>query len=241
VGDSLTYGSGVGVEEAYPAVLEGLLGRDYRVEVLNLGIGGYQSENILWVIHTFAPALDPDLVIYGVCLNDFLPSRVGEYRYMTYPFPLPRAVKDFLARRTIAGELIANGYNQLLVRLNLRKDFYSDILDGINGCQEKFDRDVRAMNHLAAGMGLPPIVAMVLNQHPRTSGPDWRLAKLAETYLRAAGMTVVPADQYYRQYNGADLRVSRWEGHPNAQAHRIFAEQFAAAIRPLPMLQAYRK
>jgi lysophospholipase L1-like esterase len=241
VGDSLTFGPGVAVEDTYPAVLERELGRDYRVEVLNLGIGGYQTENILWVIKTFAPQLQPDLIVYGVCLNDFLPSRVGEYRGNAYPFPLPAAVKDFLIRSTLVGQIIAQGYNEFLIRLGLRRDFYGDILADLHGEQKKFEADVRAMSEFNRGLGLPPMVAMVLNQAPRTAGPPWQLAKLAESDLASAGMTVIPVDDYYRQHDRAIMAVSKWEPHPNAEAHRIFAEQLAKQIREMAAIAAYKK
>jgi hypothetical protein len=153
--------------------------------------------------------------------------------------PLPRVFKDFLARRTLTGKLISDAYNDVLLRFGLRQDF--DILAGLYGYQEKFGRDVRAMNDFDRGLGLPPMVAMVLDQKPSTHGPTWRLAKLAESYLTAAGMTVIPINHYFQAHDGAILRVSRWESHPSAEAHRIFAEQFAAVIRPRPELQPYRK
>ena len=45
-GDSLTYGVGVDRRWAYPAVLEQQLKKDFRVEVINLGVPGLQSEDI---------------------------------------------------------------------------------------------------------------------------------------------------------------------------------------------------
>ncbi len=102
VGDSLTYGEGVAADEAWPAVLARELGAG--VEVLNLGVCGAGSESIaelvrqqfepadcvystlprLLRIRTGAPVgpgrqcqrfdLSPDLIVYGMCLNDFVPS-----------------------------------------------------------------------------------------------------------------------------------------------------------------------
>jgi acyl-CoA thioesterase I len=72
LGDSLTAGLGVGVEEAYPAVLEARLRRegfDYRV--VNAGVSGDTSagglRRIDWVLK-----LSPDIVIVALGANDGL-------------------------------------------------------------------------------------------------------------------------------------------------------------------------
>ena len=72
VGDSLTYREGIDAFWAYPAQLERALQPEFRVEVLNLGVRAYASEDILDLLRRFVPDLEPDLVVYGVCLNDFL-------------------------------------------------------------------------------------------------------------------------------------------------------------------------
>jgi len=48
------------------------------VEVINLGAPGLQSEDVLQVLKKFHPVLKPDLVVYGICLNDFLESMQGQ-------------------------------------------------------------------------------------------------------------------------------------------------------------------
>lgn len=53
-------------------------------------------------------------------------------------------------------------------------------------------------------------------------------------------MTVVPAD-YLRVHDGRDLSVSRWEGHPNAEAHRIFAAVFLDAVLRDSRLAAFAR
>lgn len=242
VGDSLTYGPGIAESDTYCAVIERELGREYNIEVLNLGIGGYQTENVLWVIRNFTPLLEPDLIIYGVCLNDFLPSRVGQYDTdMAYPFPLPGPFKDFMVERTLSGKLFAERYNDILLKAGLRKDFIDDILDGPAGYQEKFERDVAAMNDYTRSRELPSIVAMVLNQAPSLGTKSHELTLLAEGYLSRAGMEVIPSERYYRENDGARMYVSKWEGHPNEKANLVFAREFIGALSGRPDLEPFRK
>jgi GDSL-like Lipase/Acylhydrolase family len=79
LGDSLTYGLGIEERFTYAHQLERLLRRRWRVEVVNAGIDGAQSEDIVRVARRLIPQIQPDVVIYGVCLNDFLPSGMSEY------------------------------------------------------------------------------------------------------------------------------------------------------------------
>jgi lysophospholipase L1-like esterase len=237
-GDSLTYGEGVAAEEAWPAVLERELGAEHRVEVLNLGVSGSESEDILRLAERLLPSIEPDLVLYGVCLNDFLPSGRREYRNnRAWSFALPHGYH--LEHGTRLGALAVRAYDQLLMRLGVRADFFTDILRDFRGYQQRFALDVAALNRLVTARGLPPVVALVLNQSPSLTGPGLEIGRLAEGHLRAAGMAVIPAG-YIRAHAGRSFAVSRWEGHPNAEAHRIFAGEFAAAVRRDPRLAGYR-
>ena len=85
VGDSLTYGQGIDAYWAYPAQLERALAPDFRVEVLNLGVRGHASEHVLDDLRRFVPELAPDLVVYGVCPNDFLERDRGSRRASVLP------------------------------------------------------------------------------------------------------------------------------------------------------------
>jgi hypothetical protein len=220
-------------------VLERALQREYRAEVLNLGVCGAQSEDVRRLAERLLPTLDADLVLYGVCLNDFLPSGRGEYQNnRAWSVNIPYGFH--LEHGTRLGGLAAAAYDRLLMRLGIRTDFFTDILRDFRAYQQRFARDTAAMNRVVTDSGLPPVGALVLDQRPSTSGKGWQIGRIAEKHVLAAGMVVVPAD-YLRVHSGRDLSVSRWEGHPNAEAHRIFAEAFLAAVRRDPRLEAYRR
>jgi len=241
VGDSITYGYGVEEERTYPRLIESSLYNDYRVEVLNLGISGYQSENILKLIRKYTPTLQPDLIVYGVCLNDFLPPGVADYQNnMAYLFPLPEAVKRFLSEKTHLGRRVSDAYNYVLMKLGLRNDFYADILKDFKSYQTRFARDVKDMNLFVLGRGLPPIVAMVLNQFPDLNSKGYQIVMVAERHLTDAGMTVIPTEEFYKKYDKQSMAVSPWEPHPNEKAHKIFADFFIAHLQQRSELERYR-
>jgi len=239
VGDSLTYGQGIDKFWTYPNQLQRSLASDFEVEILNLGVQGYQNEDVLGVVRRFLSQLDPALVIYGICLNDFLPSQVDQPVH--YTFPIPNTVRKFFVRRTRAGRLLEDRYDALLRQLGLRPDFYADLLSDFAAYDERFGRDLVAMNAFVTERGLPPVIAMVLDQTPKLSGPGRRLALAAERQIAAAGMTVVETEAYYRRFDGRNFAISRWDGHPNEEANAIFATFLARVLREHPGLVSYRK
>jgi lysophospholipase L1-like esterase len=240
LGDSLTYGYGIAEEDTYVQVLERDLRKTFRVEVLNLGVSGAQSEDVLKILRRHFFVLQPDVVVYGVCLNDFLPSGVGEYdSNRAYPVPLP--FKDHFIAKTLTGKLLERQYDALLMRWGLRADFITDILKDFDGYQTRFAGDVKAMNAFVRAHGLPSMLAMVLDQTPSTREKRYAIVQAAERHLRGAGIRVVPSDYIQRNDGRRDWFVSRWEGHPNEKANRAFAEEIAKVLVELPELQSYRR
>lgn len=242
-GDSLTYGYGVAAEEAYPALIESMLAEAYRVEVLNLGVIGWQSADIAAAAERFIPGLEPDLALYGVCLNDFLDSGEGQQsnrRRRGWGFPLPYWFKMTMTARTRLAELLVERYDRLLMLLGLRMDFHDDILKDFDGYQARFGRDVRRLNDIVRAGGLPPVTAMVLYQLPDTAGPAVAITAVAERLMAQAGIDVIPTRTYYEDHRGRVLHVSPWEGHPGVEAHRIFAGEFTRRLTGHPALESCR-
>lgn len=247
VGDSLTYGYGISEQSRFSDLLNKWMGSSFRIEFLNLGHPGYQSEDILKVVKINIKKLKPDLVLYGVCLNDFLPSTVSEYYRdgSAYEVPLPPSLKKFLIENTRIGSFLSDRYDIALRKLHLRKDFFDDILANFSGYRTRFAQDVERMNKEVVLAGLPPMVAMVLDQFP---GVDHKpgygakghlIAMVAEEALSQAGAIVIPTEEYYRNHQGESMRVSRWEGHPNEAANYIWAQMIAKELNGRPDLKPY--
>jgi lysophospholipase L1-like esterase len=242
VGDSLTYGQGLPEKWRFSNLLEQWLSERYRIEFINLGRGGYNSEDILRAVREYLPALQPDLVLYAVCLNDFLPSRRGQYQdNKAYSVPLPDSVTDYLMRNTRAAAFLSETYDGALRRLRLRYDFFQDILADFDGYQRRFARDVMEMNRAIQASGQPPMLALVVDQYPSHGGAGHRIARVAEVALAKAGASVIDTEDYYRRYNNQPMNVSRWEGHPNEVANYIWAHMFMKELKARSELEAFRR
>lgn len=239
VGDSFTYGEGIDARWTYAAQLERALGNEFDVEVLNLGIPGNSSSDTLEVVRRFLPVLEPDLVVYGVCLNDFLAS--GQREPEHYLVPLPQKWKKRLQRQTRVGRLLHERTGALLRRVGLRPDFHGELLADFDAHRARFERDVRQLNEIVTASGRPPVVSLVLDQLPRADGPGRQLAAAAEAAMRSAGIQVVDSGDYYRSFDGRNFGVSRWEPHPNEEAHAIWASRLAAQLRGRDELARFRR
>ncbi len=99
------------------------------------------------------------------------------------------------------------------------------------------------MNDLVLHAGLPPLVAMVLDQYLDPNGTAFAVGQVAERIMAAGGIQVIPSESYIRQNEGhmQDWRVSPWEGHPNEQANRVYATESSRVLEQLPALQPYHR
>ena len=73
LGDSIAFGYGVEEAAAFPRVLESELARrapGSNVDVVNLGVGGYNAWNEARVLEDVGVSYDPDLVLVQFCIND---------------------------------------------------------------------------------------------------------------------------------------------------------------------------
>jgi lysophospholipase L1-like esterase len=78
VGDSITYGHSLPQASSFPKQLEELLRKDsdgVRYEVMNFGVGGYNTLQELALYKLKGAKFEPDLVLIGYALNDVLTPR----------------------------------------------------------------------------------------------------------------------------------------------------------------------
>ncbi len=105
IGDSIAFGYGVEQEQGFTERLEALLAElapEARVEVLNMGIGGYNPYLEAAFLRDVGITYEPDLVIVQFCINDLndptlhfdhhTRERLGAFPDAAYPDPSRRRV-----------------------------------------------------------------------------------------------------------------------------------------------------
>ncbi len=74
LGDSITFGYWVDQADVYTAKLESLVEAnklgEVGLEVLNFGVSGYNLDQEIETLRSKAMRFDPDIILFGLCLND---------------------------------------------------------------------------------------------------------------------------------------------------------------------------
>lgn len=229
IGDSITMGSGVRYEEAYPELMEHGLGptKDGRhVEVINLGLAG---ANLAGEVDNRLPiALEgADMIVYGWTVNDI----EGPY------------YRTLLTAGPPGPSLLIN-----LVRDRIRylRDIYWPASDSYIGeLDENYFRNPKqreyfeqSMDRLAA-IGRSRNICVVVLIHPQMSvfsdrHPYFRYYDLATEAARRRGMFVVQGFPPFLNRNPEDYRCHPMDWHPNAKAHVLLAQVLIDEMLRLP-------
>ncbi|OGG27368.1 hypothetical protein A2960_00180 [Candidatus Gottesmanbacteria bacterium RIFCSPLOWO2_01_FULL_39_12b] len=78
LGDSFTFGEGVYDEDTYPEKFSKFIGEkkifgSEEIEAINLGVGGYNTQQEWTLLKNYADQLKPDYIVIGYVLNDAEP------------------------------------------------------------------------------------------------------------------------------------------------------------------------
>jgi lysophospholipase L1-like esterase len=225
VGDSLTYGQGLRLEDRFTERLDLALGD--AVEVLNFGVPGANYDRLREIMATAIDTAAPDVVILQWFINDVEPPDERSPRALNLAGPLhrfvqPRSALYFLANR---------GFTQMQHDLGLVPswpDYYDRFANPADGepavaARQRLEAvlDVAATACVAHGIALWPSMT---DRETGFMTHDALFARVLEVCdarklpcldLRPA-LRTLPAD--------AALVVSTYDAHPSALANYAVAE-----------------
>jgi len=215
LGDSLTFGWGVPVDKTFKHHLETRMNQSTPTEVLNFGIGNYNTEMELRLFENRGLPYHPDAVAAFYFINDAEPtpvedssrSRLGESRLITLVWSSVRLLKSRIAPTAS----FAHYY----------KSLYGDDQAGWQATQRSF----RALKKLcdANSVDLKVIILPELHQlHPYP---------FKEQHLKIARFLDENGISNFDLLSKLDysgdpraLWVARDDAHPNVRAHALIAE-----------------
>lgn len=234
VGDSHTFGWGVGEDETWPAVLE----RAVRpVEVLNAGVNGYDAEQEARFLEREVLAWKPDLVLWQFFLNDAgmrgmalepeqeagwmlrlaYPGRggaVGAVRARWRTFDL---VLDRLWRRD-ALELYGDA----------RSIYYREDAEGWRRCRAAL-LGARDASRTAGARFALVLVPFLHGERGALASRDAHA--FVARFCESEGIPVLDLDAALSGCEPAELRVHPAEYHANARAYALMGEAIAEWLR----------
>jgi lysophospholipase L1-like esterase len=252
-GDSIAFGYWVAVDDAYPAQIEALLRRGADppspVEVVNLGVPGYNLGQEFEFLQTEGLRYDPDLVILSVCLNDLDSIFSYEYgvaaqwaRQQQAPGRWTRAWQ-----RALSESLLAAFIEYRLTRFEYRQEFATQRFSrGDPETEKNWDPEQRATHikrqrrHLRAALrtfatllrkngDIPAIVALFPGlDYDFDVYPHAEYHRLVAEAAAASGLPFVDLLGCYRGYPPEALAVD--PVHPSPLGHRVAAHAIVEAI-----------
>ncbi len=124
LGDSITFGHGVGDDETFSAVLS----RDPRVEAVNLGVPGYGTDQELIRLEREGLALHPQAVVLNVCVTNDFYENVLPVALFGGRNPKPYFVTEGSGLRLVDAHLKLSWRKRLAVRIAERSYLFNDYL-----------------------------------------------------------------------------------------------------------------
>jgi lysophospholipase L1-like esterase len=246
LGDSLTFGNGVTLEDTYPKQLEAVLNSDEpgKYEVINGGVPAYDTWQEVAYLKRDGVHFKPNLVVIGVYANDIVPR----------PKDIPEIIdKTGFPRKPGMLGLVSYKMAHLLKRsrlLLLLRDRYGKLTDQLTPSpeyQHKFsllndnadaflergwseiERSFAELANLSKKyrfevvLVLFPMADQVMKNYPNASYPS-KVKVIADRYhIRYVDMT----QEFTKNFSGFGSLFIEWDGHPNAKAYNLTANEIA--------------
>jgi lysophospholipase L1-like esterase len=222
LGDSTTFGWGVRLEDTAAKFLERKLnaylppGYD-KVDVINAGVGNYDTVQEVTYYETRGRAFHPDLVVLVFFIND--------------PEPVPVEGKGFLIERSYLIAFVTNRFDGVLRHMGVRPDWkqyysaiYNDDKPGFQACK-------KALSGLAVSTrcdGAKVLVAILpeLHQINGDSYPFKAAHQKIKDVLAAENVPVVELIDGLKNHGPEEtLWVTPLDDHPNAKANDLVSSQ----------------
>lgn len=232
LGDSYTFGFGVGDDQTWPHRLAEELNRDLpqpRFETINAGVNNYDTRQEVALLHRRVLAFDPDVVLIAFFLNDAAIHSAGDGGF---EFGKPPASYSFLKgnpawQKLRAASRLADVLSDRLLRIQYlrflgesRGRLYQADAPGWSICRQELlaARDLCRRRALKLSVILYPLLFRVGD---RLATHDAYATVAA--FLDQAEIPYLDLEPTFLSQDVDRLRVHPCDAHPNANAHGLAA------------------
>jgi len=219
LGDSLTMGWGVREADTTSALVAERLAAAGRFEVVNAGVGNFNTAMAVDLLESAGLRVDPDIVVLNYYINDAEPT------------PQPRS--NLLTRNSLALAFVLGRLDTLERSLGAAPDwrrYYADLYrDDRPGWMQtrrmlsRFAEICRARSLGCVVVNLPEL--RVLRDYPFAD-----VAAKVEAEVRRTGLPYADMLPAVQDLEPGTLWISPEDAHPNAIANRRFADRIAQAV-----------
>lgn len=254
LGDSVTFGMGVAQDQTFPRQAETLLNaaasppERARVEVLNLGVPGYNTLHQLALLREVGFALQPNVVVLGFLYNDIElsssqkdESAVKQAADTSVPRKIKSAVNAswlWLKKHSLFAAWLSPRLGNALRPLGVKgfgqvgevKDQYVDTNPNWRRMQEA----VLEMKRLTAERNIDLVVMVIpaMANFTDAAYPIKEYHQAVSAFCQRHGIAVLDLLPAFWGRDGTRFWISATDGHPNAEGQRIIAEALAGYLAP---------
>ncbi|MBI3252604.1 MAG: hypothetical protein HYZ52_04750 [Candidatus Omnitrophica bacterium] len=242
LGDSVAFGDGVAVEDAFPDQLEDLLNEagpsGRKIEVINTGIRGYNTVQEFLLLKEEGLGYNPDLVLLCYVDNDAEPFS-NQDGLIDKRNEWLIAAKDFIKRHSYLYAFFRKNFEVMRHRVTPEKfnEHYSDQFRPDHPGWSASYRALEAIQKITRERGIGFLLAVypeLVGTAPDEKYPD-DLMKIQRQVLEAGRSLSIDTLDLLPAIQGHDARELRiapndWF-HPNRRGHRLVAEAVSRAVR----------
>lgn len=236
LGDSFVFGEGVHDTDTVVQKLEKkLLEKNIRAEVINLGVGGYNTRQEWVLLRDFAYQLDPDIVIVGYTPNDaepdlFFQSETGLKRRNREMFvPELSPTPPFAAR---VSRVIRLGWQIIDTRRRneeIRQYYLSLYGNSAYGWMQTKEA-ISRMGIFLKEKKIPGFFVLFPLLYRLDQYPFGRITRLVENEVASAGMDAINLLPFLKEKKESDVWVYPTDQHPNEVVHEKAAEALVSFV-----------
>lgn len=226
LGDSVTLGWGVRLEDTFVKKLEGLLNDTSsmsKFEVINAGVGGYNTVQEVSFFRSEVQQLgEIDLVLLFFTVND-AQNRLE-------PFPAPRAEpKDRIRNvshvfREILNRILPTISGIIEYLTYPKVDYQSDYLPPNDEGWKRSKEALRSLKNLCRKNGTKLVVFMIpAMQNLKKNYQFVTIHRKLKQYSLEEKIAFFDLYAYFKGKDDSEVRISLIDGHPNESAHDLIA------------------
>ena len=224
LGSSITMGWGVPLPQTFTATTEQRLnearpfGPRYSFEVVNGGIGNYNTVFQHALFRRQLPVVKPDLVVLHYFISDVQPRTMGR--------------DSFILKHSYLAAFMFDKWSQVKLRFGGEYvdlfTFYDRLYADDSPAWATTRQHIQGMRDEAARAGAPLMIVITPDIHDLSSGtPYAKLYDKLETTFSGMGIPTVNTFAALQQQFGRDvstLWIQPDDPHPNAKGHAVMAD-----------------
>lgn len=219
IGDSITFGWGVELNESYPKILEKKLNSSRKVEVLNFGVPGYVGVQVLTVIKEKALRYNPDLIIIGHYLS--MPNKIWNLYDTSVHIPI--GVKIFLNEHSCLYNWAKTRWTTILLKAGvIERTPYQELY--IEGSEpwENYKISIKNISEISKEKNIPVLFVLLPNWDNLNDNYEFKeVDELMNKTVSENGLLCLDIFPEVKGLNAGEYRVDYV--HPNGKGQEIIA------------------